>query len=339
MSCASATASSTRFQYSSVALAHGASAPSRTERSVSGTTSSGSTSSRVPRPSQVGHAPYGRVEREVARRHLVERETAVRARERLGEVLELLAPVVGLHGDRRDALGELERGLDRVGDPPADVGLGDEPVDDDLDRVLVGLRQPDRLGELAHLAVDPRPREALAREIVEQLAVLALAPAHDRRQHLEPGALGQLHHLVDDLIGRLAADRAPAVVAVRMADPRVQHPQVVVDLGDRADRGPRVARGGLLVDRDRRREPLDEVDVGLLHLPEELARVGRQRLHVASLALGVDRVEGERGLAGAGQAREHDQAVTGELERDVLEVVLTGAVDDEGVGAHTVEPV
>ena len=59
MSCASATASSTRFQYSSVALAHGASAPSRTERSPSGTTSSASTSRRVPSPSHVGQAPYG----------------------------------------------------------------------------------------------------------------------------------------------------------------------------------------------------------------------------------------------------------------------------------------
>ena len=54
-----ATASSTRYQYSSVAEAHGASAPSLTERSGSGTTSSASTSSRVPSPSQVWHAPYG----------------------------------------------------------------------------------------------------------------------------------------------------------------------------------------------------------------------------------------------------------------------------------------
>ncbi len=185
-----------------------------------------------------GTRPVGRVEREVARRQLLEREAAVSARERLREVLELLAPVVCLDRDRRDALGELERGLDRVGHATADVGLGHEPVDHDLDRVLVGLRKPDRLGELAHLAVDAGPREALAGELVEQLAVLALASADDRREHLEPGALGQLHHLVDDLIGGLAPDRPSAVVAMGMADPRVEHSQVVVDLGDRADGGP-----------------------------------------------------------------------------------------------------
>ena len=119
-----------------------------------------------------------------------------------------------------------------------------------------------------------------------------------------------------------------------MADPRVQHAEVVVDLGDRPDRRARVLRRRLLVDRDRRREPLDEVDVGLLHLPEELARVRRQRLDVPPLALRVDRVERERGLPGPGQAREHDQLVPGELERDVPQVVLPGAVNHKRVGSH-----
>src|SRR2546427_8051320 len=56
---AAATASSSRFQYSRRAPAQGAMAPSSMERSSFGTISSGSTSSRVPSPSQVGQAPYG----------------------------------------------------------------------------------------------------------------------------------------------------------------------------------------------------------------------------------------------------------------------------------------
>ena len=303
----SATASSTRYQYSSVADAHGASAPSFTDRSGSGHDQLGI--DLEPGAEAVARLarPVGRVEREVPRRQLVEGQPAVGAGELLGEGLDLLVALVGDDRDRGDALGQLERLLDRVGDAPADVGLGDQPVDDDLDRVLVGLGEPDRLGEVADLAVDPRARIPLAGQLFQELAVLALAASDDRREHLEPRALGQLHHLVDDLLGGLAADRAAAVVAVRVSDPREQHPQVVVDLGDRADRRARVARGGLLVDRDRRREALDEVDVGLLHLPQELPRVGGQRLDVAALALGVDRVEGERGLARAGQAREDDQ--------------------------------
>src|SRR5690606_37120666 len=129
---------------------------------------------------------------------------------------------------------------------------------------------------------------------------LALAAADERREHLEPRALLELEDPVDDLLRGLPGDRLPALWAVRPAGPRVEQTQVVVDLGDGADRGAGVLRGRLLVDRDRRRERLDEVDVGFVHLPEELPRMGRERLDVAPLTLGEDRVEGETGLAGAG---------------------------------------
>ena len=100
---------------------------------------------------------------------------------------------------------------------------------------------------------------------------------------------------------RLAGDRTSADRTVRLADARVEQAQVVVDLGDGADGGARVARRRLLVDGDGRREAVDRVDVGLLHHLEELARVGGERLDVAPLPLGVDRVEREARLARAGE--------------------------------------
>jgi tetratricopeptide (TPR) repeat protein len=63
------------------------------------------------------------------------------------------------------------------------------------------------------------------------------------------------------------------------------------------------------------------VDVGLFHHRQELPRVGRQRLDVAPLALGIDGIEGQRRLARAGQAGDHDQLVARQVEVDVLEVV------------------
>src|SRR5439155_3193989 len=105
--------------------------------------------------------------------------------------------------------------------------------------------------------------------------------------------------------------------AVRHADAGVEEAEVVVDLGDGADRRSWVARRRLLVDRDRRRQAFDELDVRLVHLPEELPGVGRQGLDVAALALGVDRVEGQAGLAGPGEPRQHDELVARQLDADV----------------------
>ena len=56
---ASATAFKTREKYSVRAPAQGPMAPCDSERSGFGTTSSGSTSKRVPSPLQAGQAPYG----------------------------------------------------------------------------------------------------------------------------------------------------------------------------------------------------------------------------------------------------------------------------------------
>ena len=75
---------------------------------------------------------------------------------------------------------------------------------------------------------------------------------------------------------------------------------------------------------------------GLSIWPEELAGVGRQRLDVAALALGVDRVERQRRLARPRQAGEDDELVAGQLERDVAEVVLPGAPDHQLVGHSAV---
>jgi len=121
--------------------------------------------------------------------------------------------------------------LDRVRKALPEIGLHHEPVDDNGDVVFVFLVERDLLIETAQLAVDLDPAEAFGAQLLELAAVFALAAADDRRQHHEAYAFRQLHHLIDDLLRRLAGDGAPADVAVRMADPCPEQPQVVVDLG------------------------------------------------------------------------------------------------------------
>ena len=276
----------------------------------------------------------GRVERERPGLEVIHRQrVTVGAGELLGEPL-LAVRVVFVAVDEvehHDPVGKAECGLHRVGEPLLGAGLDRQPVDHHLDVVLLLLLQGGRLGQRVHHAVDPDPAVALGVELVEQVDELALAGAHHRGQHLELGALLHRQHLVDDLLRGLPGDVFPAHRAVRSAGAGVEQAQVVVNLGDGADRRARIAVGGLLVDRNRRGQTLDEIDVGLVHLTEELPGIGAQRLDVAALSLGEDGVERQRGLPRPGQPGEHDQSVPGKVEVDAAEVVLAGTLDDQPV--------
>ena len=186
--------------------------------------------------------------------------------------------------------------------------------------------------ELDQLAVDEGARVAARRELLEEVDELALLLRDDRARAPGSGCRLELHELVGDLLHRLALDLLAADRAVRHADARPEQAHVVVDLGDRADRRARVAVRRLLVDRDGGAQALDEVDVGAVDLAEELARVGGQRLDVAALALGEDRVEREARLARPGEPGEDDERITRDLEVDVLQVVDPGAADAERGG-------
>ncbi len=233
------------------------------------------------------------------------------------------------HVDDDEPGRERRRRLDRLRQPLAQVRLHRQAIDDDLDRVLVLLVELDLVLEQPLLAVDLDSREAVAAKLLEDVLELALPVPHDRGVHRELRPLGQAQHLLDDLIEGLAGDRTPADRAMRPTDPRIEEPEVVVDLRDRADGRTRVSRGRLLVDRDRGGEAVDRVDIRLLHHLQELPRVGRQGLDVTSLPFRVDRVEGQGRLTRAREPRHADESVPRNADGDVLQVVLAAAVDDE----------
>ncbi len=204
--------------------------------------------------------------------------------------------------DLGDAVGQLQGRLQRVGETPLDAVAAHETIDDDFNLVLLVPRQAlvalQELGDVDHFAVDSGADVALAGEILQQRVVVTLATAHDRREHLESGAVGQQQDSVDNLLRSLALQPGSVVGTVLHADAGIQQPQVVVDLGDRAHRRAGVAAGRLLIDGDSGRQTLDHVDVGFVHLPEELSGIGAEALDIPPLSLGVDRVEGQAALPG-----------------------------------------
>ena len=236
--------------------------------------------------------------------------------------------------DHREPFGDLQRGLETFSQPLADVRPHHDAVDHDVDVVREFLVERRRFGEFVEFAVDLDALKSLLEIFGEFFLVLALAAAHDRRQQIKPRALRQRQHAIDHLRHDLAFDRQARGRRIGHADARPQQAHVVVDLGDGADGRARIFRRGLLLDRDRRRQPVDLVDVRLLHHLQELARIGRQRLDVTPLAFGIDGVEGERGFAGARQPREHHELVAGNFDVDVLQIVFARAANGDGAQAR-----
>jgi hypothetical protein len=134
----------------------------------------------------------------MARFELRQRDAAVRAAVLLGEHLRRgLRPVVPR--DLHESLGEPQRRLDGIREPPAIVGPHRHAVHHHRHVMVLPAVQLGRLGELDERAIDIRAYEALLARVLEQLAELALAPAHERREHLDARAVGPAEHHVRDL--------------------------------------------------------------------------------------------------------------------------------------------
>ncbi len=133
------------------------------------------------------------------------------------------------------------------------------------------------------------------------------------------------------LSARVAAHRLAAALAIERRRAREQQLQMVVELRHRADGRARGAHRVGLVDGDGRWNARDRIDLRLVHAIEKLPRVRREGLDVTALAFGVQRVENERGLAGAGHARDDDELVERNVEVEVLEIVLARAAHEDGI--------
>lgn len=299
-----------------------------------------------------GAGALGGVEREQARLDLGDGEARDGAGELLGEddavggdagilhragVLRVVLTAGGDGVDQVDigrALGELERLLEGLGEAGGDFATDDQAVDHDFDVVLVLLVERGGFLDQIGLAIDADALEAGLLPLGELFPVLALAAADDRGEEEQAGAFGERQDAVDHLADGLRGDRQAGRRAVWDADARPEQAHVIVDLGDRRDGRARIARRRLLLDRDGGGEALDMIDIGLLHQLEELAGISRERLDIAALALGIDGVEGEARLAGAGQAGDHRQRVARDVDVHALEIMLARAADGN-MGKHT----
>ncbi len=258
-----------------------------------------------------------------------QRDATAHAGEALAHPDRLLRIVDLLDVDQQYAVTELEGQLHRVVHPALGAVLDHDTVHHDVQVVALGPVEHDVVTQVHHLAIDPDPHEALAAQSLELDLELAAAATTNRGENGGPGAVTQVEDPIDDLLGGLGLDPLAASWTVGGAHPGVEQPEVVTDLGDRAHGGAGVLGQGALLDGDGRAQPLDGLHRGLGELLQELAGVGREGLDVAPLPLGVDGVKGQRRLARAARTGDHNQAIPGYRQVEILQVVLTSTPDGQ----------
>ena len=192
------------------------------------------------------------------------------------------------------------------------------------------------VAQLHHHSVDARPGKTLLQQVFEQIAIFPFLRSHQRGQHQKRRSLGQLQNPLDNLIAALGGNRPAALRAMSLANPGEQHSQIVVNFGDRADRGPRILARAFLRDRNRRAQPGNVVDIGLGHLPQKLPGEARQAFHVPALPLGIQRVEGQRTFARSADAGQANQLIPRQHQIDAAKVMFASATDDDIGCRHAV---
>ena len=176
-------------------------------------------------------------------------------------------------------------------------------------------------------AVDAQIRKTLVVGPLGKIGIDAFAIHHQWRHEADMLPLVVAHDARGNCIRTLRFDRHHAIGAMLCAQLHEQQAQEMMDFGKRADGTLAPPAAGALLDRHRRRNAVDRVDVrsrGNLH---KLTRVGVQRFEVAALAFAEHDVEGQRGFAAAGYAGDYRELAARQRKVDVLEIVLARVVD------------
>ncbi len=158
--------------------------------------------------------------------------------------------------------------------------------------MLLILIQLNRFRDIPQLTIHPYPDKTISADVLKKLLVFPFTAPHHRCQDLQALPLRQGHKLIDYLLHGLGGNWSAALMAVGMPHPGIQEPQVVINLGDGPHCRPGILTGGFLVNGNSRRQPPDKIHIGLIHLTQKLAGIGRQGFYIPPLPFGIDGIKG-----------------------------------------------
>lgn len=126
-------------------------------------------------------------------------------------------------------------------------------------------------------------------------------------------------------------DRFVALDAELCTEPSIEHAHVVVDLGDGAHGRARIATGRFLINRDGGGQAFDRVKLGLFHLTDKLSGISGKGFDIATLPFCKDGIKSQAGFSRPGHPGDDHKFLLGQIQVDVLEVMLPGALDLDAI--------
>ena len=227
------------------------------------------------------------VEREKARLDIRHCDSAIGA----GEIGRRRFFGTVLRKDHHDAVTEGKRVLDSFRNPSAPFPNGKHPVDNDLDRMPSVLFKRNLFLQPENLPVDTDAEKPLFSRLYQEIPELSLFPPHKGRKDFDLLSFEILEYALHDLVKRVPYDGFPAIGTIRDSYPAEDKPKVVVCLRYRSDRRTRVVRRSFLLDRYRRREAGNIIDIGFPLNAEKLPGVYGERFHITALSFRIEGIE------------------------------------------------
>src|SRR5206468_7893862 len=181
--------------------------------------------------------------------------------------------------------------------------------------------------QLHNFAVNSRPHESFPPDFFYYVSKFSRLILDQRRQQNDFRLRLVSKDLIDKLLRRLPAQWLARQRIMRLAYGRKEDPQIIINFGGGRDGRSRIRAGATLLDGDRWRKSLDEIDVWLFHSIEKLPSISRETFDVAALAFGVKRVEGQRRFPRTTQAGNNNQLFPRKFHVKVLEIVLASAAN------------
>src|SRR6266404_179863 len=201
---------------------------------------------------------------------------------------------------------------------------------DHVDGVLFEALQFPKMRYWDQSAIDVERVESLAFRPARHVCMKAFARFHERRENLQRRAFCSRLDLFHDRRDALFCDRQIAVWTKLCSGLCKQEPKEMVNFGYRRySRFASTARDSLL-NRHTRRQPADQIDIGLFELLDELPRIWRHAVEKAALTFGKQDIERESRFAGTTQTGDHYKLLPRNFNVDVFEIVLQRAVNLDG---------